>query len=159
MLPHVTLRSEVPYSALYGLFLDAVLYRHTYKADIGVGGMAYNPSYVELNFVVSYGSIPKQKESFHPGAMLGILFSVCFFFLYSGYKGWLVEYDWRTGIEYDKEDVASLVGGDKRKIVTPYVCRRFCKWPVYYIEEYPQAGFKYIAPDFLRCCLGINDAE
>ena len=64
MLPRVASRSEVPYSALYGLFLDAVLYRHTYKADIGVGGMAYNPSYVELNFVVSYGSIPKQKSPF-----------------------------------------------------------------------------------------------
>ena len=119
MLPHVTLRSEVPYSALYGLFLDAVLYRHTYKADIGVSGMAYNPSYVELNLVVSYGSIPKQKDYFHPGAMLGILFAVFFFFLYSGYKGWLVEYDWRTGIEYEKEDVAALIRGDKRKILSP----------------------------------------
>ena len=30
-----------------------------------------------------------------------------------------MEYDWRTGIEYDKEDVASLVGGDKRKNSNP----------------------------------------
>ena len=80
MLPRVTLRSEVPYSALYGLFLDAVLYRHTYKADIGVGGMAYNPSYVELNFVVSYGSIPKQKRVLSPWCDVGNTFSVCFFF-------------------------------------------------------------------------------
>jgi hypothetical protein len=157
VLPRVPSRSEVPYSALYGLFLDSVIYRHTYKADIGVGGLAYSPSYVEINLLVSYGALPKQKEYFHPGAVMGILFTILMMFCVSGYKGWLVEYDWQTGIRYEKDDIEDHVRRDKRKIISPYLCRKCCKWPNYHVERYPDAGFKYIAPDFLRCCLGVND--
>ena len=157
VLPRVPSRSEVPYSALYGLFLDSVIYRHTYKADIGVGGLAYSPSYVEINVLVSYGALPKQKEYFHPGALMGILFTILMMFCVSGYKGWLVEYDWQTGIRYEKDDIEDHVRRDKRKIISPYLCRKCCNWPNYHVERYPDAGFKYIAPDFLRCCLGVND--
>ena len=155
LLPRAVSHAEIPYNGLYGLFMENLIRRHVFKMDIAVGGAAYNPSSVEWEFEVAYGSIPVWKDYYHTGAILMIMFVIAVLFIVSFKKGWLIEYDWQTGTKYfDPEEAEAqrlLKEKNKGRVVSHYCCRKCFQAPVANVEDHPDMGYKYILPTICKC--------
>ena len=150
VLPRQTPGHAVPYSALFGLYTENLLSQHVFRLDIAVGGMAYEPDFVEWNFNVAYGSLPFRKSTVHPGAVLAFCTVMLILLFVAFKKGWLVDYDWQTGVPYfDEEEmlVKKLKKEkDKKKIISHWLMRRCCRAPPYQVEHNEKMGYKYVLP-------------